>query len=102
VIVDILEQRGLREIADREHRLEDRLEAHVDAPALGLLDLEKLVIGGLLDLDEVGHLGHLDHVAEEFPETLATGKRESHRAVPCLLKGQKDPTSPVDAGPPGR
>ncbi len=71
MIIDIFQERGLGEIADREDRFEDRLQAHVDAPAFGLLDLQKLVIGGLLDLDQVRHFRYFDHVAEIFAEAFA-------------------------------
>ena len=68
MVIDIFQQRGFRKIADRKHRLENRFQADVDAAAFGLIDLQELVIRGLLNLDEVRHLRDFDHVAERFAE----------------------------------
>ena len=52
-----LERRAAGEIRDREHRLEDGLQALVvRTAARGLLDHQEVVIGALLNLDEVRHL----------------------------------------------
>ncbi len=69
-ITDEFELGALAEIADREHRAEHRLQALVGAAALGLVDHEELVVGLLLHLDEVRHLGHFMDAAEHFPQTL--------------------------------
>ena len=78
VVIDIFEERILGEILDREHGREDRLQALVQAAAFGLRHLEELVVGGLLDLDEVRHLRHFDHLAEVFAKPFASRERESH------------------------
>ena len=61
---------AVAEILDREHRAEDGLQALVEAPALGLLDHQELIVGLLLNLDEVRHLGHFVDAAEHLPQTL--------------------------------
>jgi hypothetical protein len=43
------------EIGDRENRLENGLKPFVRTPALGLVDQKELVVGCLLNLDEVRH-----------------------------------------------
>src|SRR5262249_36256017 len=43
--------------------------------------LQELVVGRLLNLDEVRHLGHFLDLAEELSDPLATGKRLRH----CVL-----------------
>ena len=65
------EQRDLREIRDREDGLEDALQAFLETAALGLLDHQELVVGGLLHLDEIGHLGGFADMAEIFAHPLA-------------------------------
>ena len=64
--------RAIAEILDRKHRTEDRLQALVAAPALRLLHHEELVIGLLLDLDEVRHFGNFVNLAEHLPQSLTT------------------------------
>jgi hypothetical protein len=57
---------------------ENRLQAFVRTPALGLLDHQELVIGCLLNLDEVRHLCDFLDVSEELANAFATGE--------CLLR----------------
>jgi hypothetical protein len=64
--------RGAGEIRDREHRLEHGLQALVGPAAGGLLDHQELVVGRLLNLDEVRHLRDFLDVAEELANALAT------------------------------
>src|SRR6185369_812574 len=52
-ILDELERRVLAEVADREHRLEDRLETRVLALARQTVHLQETLVGFLLDLDQV-------------------------------------------------
>ncbi len=66
------ELRALAEILDGEDRAEHGLQALVPAAALGLLHHEELIVGLLLNLDEVRHLGHFVDLAEHLPQTLAT------------------------------
>ena len=61
---------ALAEILDREHGAEDRLQALVQAPALGLLHHQELIVGLLLNLDEIRHLGNFTNLAEHLPQTL--------------------------------
>ena len=82
VVFRLLERRSftnssresLREVGDREHGLEDGLQALVGTAALGLVDQQELVVGGLLDLDQVRHLRDFADMSEELADTLATGE----------------------------
>ncbi len=58
--------RRVGEIGDRKYRLEDGLKPFLLAAALGLVHQEELIIGGLLDLDEIGHLRDFANAAEGF------------------------------------
>ena len=78
VVADELEQRRVGEVGDREHRLEHRLQALVGPPALRLLHQQELVVGRLLNLDEVRHLRHFPDGAEELADPSATGERLVH------------------------
>ena len=72
------QHRGAGEIGDRENRTEDGLQALVQPTAGGFLDHQELVIGCLLNLDEVRHLGDFLDVSKELANAFAT--RE------CLLR----------------
>ena len=73
-----VERRPPGEIRDREHRLEHRLQALIAAPAGRLLDHQEVVVGALLHLDEVRHLGHFADRAELLPDALAAVVGVSH------------------------
>src|SRR5207344_3003927 len=57
------------------------LQAFVRPPALRLLDQQELVIGRLLNLDEVRHLCDFLYFAEKLANPFATGKRFCHRGL---------------------
>ena len=78
IVADELEQRRVGEVGNREHRLEHRLQALVRATAFRLLHQQELVVGRLLNLDEVRHLGHFADGAEEPADPSATGERLGH------------------------
>ena len=78
VVAHELEQRRVGEVGDREDRLEDRLQALVGPSAVRLLDQQELVVGRLLNLDEVRHLRDFPDGAEESADPLATGERLGH------------------------
>ena len=89
-----LQLRDVREIGDREHRLEYRLQAFVGAPALGLLDKQKLIVGCLLNLNEVRHLCDFFDFSKELAYPFATGERLCHRGLflpPPAVMGQRGP-----------
>src|SRR4029077_5652531 len=73
-----VELRRVGEIADREHRLEDGLKTLVQAAARRVLHHQKLVIGCLLNLDEVRHLRDFRDFPEKLSYALATCKRLRH------------------------
>ncbi len=72
------EQGGRGEVRDREDRLEHGLEALVAAAALRLVHHQELVVGCLLNLDEVRHLGDFLDLAKELANALATDQRVGH------------------------
>ncbi len=78
LIADEFQHRGAGEIRDREHRAEHRLQALVEPAADGFIDHQELVIGRLLNLDEVRHLCDFLDVSEELANAFATGE--------CLLR----------------
>ena len=83
-VVDEFEQRDLRKIGNRKDRLEDGLQPLVGTPALGLVDEQELIVGGLLHLDQIGHFRGFADMSEKLADTLATGellrRRLSHVA----------------------
>ena len=79
------ELRGLREIRDREHRLEDRLQALVRTTALRRVHEQELIVGGLLHLDQVRHFADFLDVAKDLANTLAAGECLRHVAPQFCL-----------------
>ena len=77
-VADEFQHRGAGEIRDRKHRPEHRLQALVQPAADGFIDHQELVIGRLLNLDEVRHLRDFLDVSEELANAFATGE--------CLLR----------------
>jgi hypothetical protein len=55
-VFDEFEHRGAGEVRNRKHRFENGLQPLVGAAAFRLLDEQELVVGRLLNLDEVRHL----------------------------------------------
>ena len=78
LVLDEFEHRGVGEIRDREHRLEHGLQALVGPAADRLLHQQELVVGRLLNLDEVRHLRDFLDFPEKLANALATGKRLRH------------------------
>ena len=74
-VADEFQHRGVGEIRDRKHRPEHRLQALVQPPADRLVDHQELVIGRLLNLDEVRHLRDFLDMPEELANAFATGER---------------------------
>ena len=83
VVADELEKRGIGEVGDREDRLEHRLQAFVGPPALRLVHEQELVVGRLLNLDEVRHLGDFPDGAEEPADPSPTGECLGHVHSSC-------------------
>ena len=77
-VFDEFKLRRIGKIGNREDRFEDGLQALVGTPADRLLHQQELVIGCLLNLDEVRHLRHFLDCPEKLPYALATGKRLRH------------------------
>src|SRR5262249_48308793 len=72
------EHRGVGKVRDREHRLEYGLQALVGPAADWLPHQQELVVGRLLNLDEVRHLCDFLDFPEKLANALATGKRRPH------------------------
>ena len=68
------EHRRVGEVRDREHGLEHGLQPLVGPSARGLVDLQELVVGRLLNLDEVRHLCDFLDFSEKLTNALATNK----------------------------
>src|SRR4029453_10963430 len=66
------------EIRNREYRFEYGLQTLVGAAAERLLHEQELVVGCLLNLDEIRHLRRFVDCPEKLPYALATGKRLRH------------------------
>ena len=102
-VFDEFEQRGVGEIRNRKHRLEDGLQALVGTAALGLVDQQKLIVGGLLDFDQIGHFRDFADVAEKFANTLAAGERlrrmMSHVAPRTFAKRRSSPRDAKGSSP---
>src|SRR5271167_3439021 len=77
-VFDELEHGGRGEIRDREYRLEDGLQALVGPAALRLHHQEELIVGRLLDLNEVRHLRDFFDFSEKLTNALPTDKRLRH------------------------
>ena len=77
-VADEFQHRGAREVGDRKHRAEHRLQPLVQPAARRLIDHQELVIGRLLNLDQVRHLCDFLDVSEELANAFATGE--------CLLR----------------
>src|SRR3981081_3849425 len=65
----------IREVLDRKYRLEYGLQALVQPPAARFVAHQELVVGRLLNLDEVRHLRHFLDMPEELANAFATGER---------------------------
>src|SRR5262249_36027602 len=78
LVLDELELRRVGKIVDRKDGLEHRLQAFVRPPALRLGDLQELVVGRLLNLDEGRHPVAFLDLAEDLADPLATGECLRH------------------------
>src|SRR6185437_10577492 len=90
VVVHIFEQRAFREILDREDLAKHRLKPLIPTAFRGLPQLQELVIGGALNLDEVRHMRDLLDLAEVLAKAFASGEGKGHSIKsftaqkPCL------------------
>src|SRR5262249_31475177 len=88
LVLDEFEHRGAGKIGDREHRFEHGLQPRIGPPADRLLHQEKLVVGRLLNLDEVRHLRDFLDLPEKLTNALATSKcLRCHLASLCRTVG---------------
>src|SRR6202042_883591 len=78
LVANEFQHRGAGEIRDRKYRAEYRLQALVQPPAFRLVDHQELVVGRLLNLDQVRHLRDFLDMSEELANAFATGE--------CLLR----------------
>ncbi len=75
LVGDVFQDGALVEVLDREHRLEDRLDALVVAQARARLALQELLIRSALNLDQVRHLHGFGDAPEAVANALLAGKR---------------------------
>ena len=80
-VFDEFEHRGGGEVGNREDRLEDGLQALVGPAALRLHHQQELVVGRLLNLNEVRHLRDFLDFSEKLPYALPTDKRLRHHVL---------------------
>ncbi len=80
-VFDEFQLRGVGKVGNREHRLEDRLQTLVGPAALRLRHQQELVVGRLLNLNEVRHLRDFLDFSEKFPYALPTDKRLRHHVL---------------------
>ena len=103
-----LEQGGVGKVRDRENRLEDGLQALFRPAALWLFDHQELVVGRLLNLDEVRHLRHFLDFSEELANALPADQCIGHLDLAPHLRLIENPASlraaldqpPGDSEPP--
>ncbi len=74
------ERSRVGEVGDRENRTEDGLKPLVRTSALGLVHEEELIIGGLLDLDQIGHLRDFANGTEGLAYLAAAVESGSHES----------------------
>jgi len=74
-VADEFQHRCAGEIRDRKYRAEDRLQTFVEPAALRLVHHQELVVGCLLNLDEVRHFRDFLDVSEKLAYAFATGER---------------------------
>src|SRR5262249_50997353 len=77
-VLDEFKLRRIRKIGNRKNGFEYGLQSLVGTATHRLLHKQELVIGRLLNLDEVRHLRHFLNCSEKLPYALATGKRLRH------------------------
>src|SRR6202161_596958 len=80
-----------------EHRLEDGLQALVGPAAVRLHHQQELVVGRLLNLDEVRHLRDFFDFSEKLPYALPTDKRLRHHVLSLNRSGLEPPCSSHNA-----
>src|ERR1019366_1756167 len=85
LVGDELERRGLVEILDRKDRLEDRLQTYVRAVLGRNANLQEIVIGAFLNLDQIRNLDDLLDLAEraanaKIARYMNLGHQLPHRA----------------------
>ena len=88
-VADKVELRGVGKILDREDGFEHRLQTLVGPPAWRRRDQQKLVVGCLLNLDEVRHLRHFLNFSKKFSNALPTDKRLRHRVFLSPVVGRQ-------------
>jgi hypothetical protein len=78
LIAHEFELRALGEIADREDRFEDLLQADAGARLGRHAHLQEMIVGTLLHFDQVGHRRDLGNAPEVLAEPSATREGTSH------------------------
>ena len=97
-VLDELEQGGVRKVRDRKHRLEDGLQSLFRPATLWLFDHQELVVGCLLNLDEVRHLRHFLDFSEELANALPADQCVGHLDLVPHLRLIEHPLRDSDPG----
>ncbi len=102
LVADEFQHRGAGKIRDREYRAEHRLQAFVQPTADRFCDHQELVIGRLLNLDQVRHLCDFLDMSEELANAFATGEcLLRHRGLSFRRPFKGEPSEARLASPPG-
>ena len=80
-VFDEFEHRGVGKVGNRKYRLEHGLQALVGTAALRLYHHQELVVGRLLNLNEVRHLRDFLDFSEKLSYALPTDKRLRHHVL---------------------
>src|SRR6516165_227152 len=80
-VFDEFEHRSVGEVGNREHRLKDGLQAFIGPAAVRLPYQQKLVVGCLLNLNEVRHLRDFLDFSEKLSYALPTSERLRHHVL---------------------
>ena len=100
-VADEFQHGGIRKVGDRKYRPEHGLQSFIGTAAGGLLHKQELVVGRLLNLNEVRHLCDFLNFSEELPNSLATGKSLRHRGLSlrhAVSAGTAGTRGPFDGG----
>ena len=85
-ILNKFQKRSAGKVGNRENRFENRLQAFLRPLARQFVSLKKLIIRGLLDLNQVRHACHFSNGTKKFANLFATGICLSHLAPHVVLK----------------
>src|SRR4029079_18049354 len=111
LVFDELQFRAIRKVADRKDRSEHFLEADILAFIRRHADLQEMVVGALLHLDQIGHPSDFWNATEALANALTTGEGLCHtfsstfcssmQAARQRCRAEEPPTAPHKSQCPG-